>query len=334
MQIHLDCLRRSRRRLVFPVSVGVAGLALALLLSACGNADTPGPEASAAPADAAADTSALPADPVQAPADGVGDAAARGELALREQRLFVPIGDNAFELFLAAHEARPDDERSRLALQDLLPYAALHVEQRLAANDAEEAARVLALLARASRDAPALPRLQAGLDALREREAEARAEVERAEATSIAAPAVAAPPAAPSPAPSADASPPTVAGSAADSEPAPTATPPPPTVAPAAKADAAQPQAAIVTAAPAVPEVVFQPALRYPAMAERRKLEGFVTIEFTIGADGSVSELEVLSSQPEGVFDREARAALQRWRFAPPASPMRARRTLEFKLAR
>ncbi|MBE5316786.1 MAG: energy transducer TonB [Xanthomonadales bacterium] len=334
MQIYFDCLRRSRRGLVFPVGVGGAGLALALLLSACGNADTPSPEAGAAAADAAADTSALPVEHVQSPAPGAGDDAARGELALREQRLFVPIGDNAFELFLAAHEARPEDERSRLALQDLLPYAALHVEQRLAANDVDEAARVLALLARASRDAPAIPRLQAGLDALREREAEARAEVERAEATSIAAPAVSAPPAAPSPATSADASLPTVAVSAAPSEPAPTATLPQPTVAPASTAAEAQPQAPVVTAPPPVPEVVFQPALRYPAMAERRKLEGFVTIEFTIGADGSVSQLEVLRSQPEGVFDREARAALQRWRFAPPASPMRARRTLEFKLAR
>ncbi|MCG6118386.1 MAG: energy transducer TonB [Aquimonas sp.] len=95
----------------------------------------------------------------------------------------------------------------------------------------------------------------------------------------------------------------------------------------------AAPVAAAATAAQ-LPEVVFRPALRYPPMAERRRIEGEVELEFTINADGSVSEVRVLRSQPEGIFDREASGAMERWRFAPPAQAMRARRVLEFKLAR
>ena len=61
---------------------------------------------------------------------------------------------------------------------------------------------------------------------------------------------------------------------------------------------------------------------------------GTENAEFTIDAEGSVAELEILRSEAEGMFDREALAAMERWRFAPPAAPLRARRTLEFKLAR
>jgi protein TonB len=82
----------------------------------------------------------------------------------------------------------------------------------------------------------------------------------------------------------------------------------------------------------AQPAVVFRPALRYPPQAQRRGIEGRVELEFTIGVDGNVSEVVIVRSEPEGIFDREALGAMQRWRFAPPAAPMRAKRVLEFKL--
>lgn len=308
-------------------------LSVALLLVACGGAgDTPAPDAPS-PASQVAESVG---QPDQAPVADQSDAAARGELALREQRLFLPAGNNAFEYFLAAIETQPADERSRLALDDLLPYAALHVEQRLAAEDLADAERVLGLMVRASANAPALPRLQSAAATLRARLASAVVDrsptppqPEQATSAATADTAVAAPPVA---APTND---------TAQAEPAVT-TPAAPIPAPGPASEAPEQSSAptelAVTptpiAAPRVPDVVYRPPLRYPAMAERRKLEGFVEIEFTIGADGSVSELEVLRSQPEGVFDREALAAMQRWRFAPPAVPMRARRTLEFKLAR
>jgi protein TonB len=318
----------SIRRL--PRTRGTALVALlAMLLAACsGDAPQDTPAAAQAAGDAPAE------QPLSQPAaNTAADAAARGEQALREQRLFLPTADNAFEYFLAAVEANPADERSRLALQDLVPYAVLHVEQRLAAEDVEDAARVLALLQRAAGEAPALPRLQAQLDTMQAQQASARAAAEAAALRAATAPVQpAAPVPAPPPAPAAISDPPAAVPSSAAVQTSPSQPTPAPPV-PAAER-AAPVQATAAAPAARVPEVVFRPALRYPAMAERRRLEGFVEIEFTIGADGSVSELEVLRSEPEGVFEREALAAMERWRFAPPASPMRARRTLEFKLAR
>ncbi|SDD65627.1 energy transducer TonB [Aquimonas voraii] len=335
MRIRTKRLPMTGPRQAFRFGTGLCLLSFALLLGACsGDKNAPAEERPAEPNSTDLGSKLQSAAPVSAIA--AGDAAERGEIALREQRLFVPAGDNAFELFLAAVEARPEDERSRLALQDLLPYAALHVEQRLAANDADGAERVLALLVRASSDAPALPRLQAGLAALREREANTRDAAGRAAAPTAV-------PAAPAPAPAASVSDPTPSAApsppaspvlAVASEPGPQPPPLEPVEQAAAAASPAPSRAEPAPLAQPVPEVVYRPPLRYPAMAERRRLEGFVEIEFTIGADGSVSQLEILRSQPEDVFDREALAAMQRWRFAPPAAPMRARRTLEFKLAR
>lgn len=313
----------------------VPAACLVLLLSACGGE---APQDSAPSSTATAPTPSTTEAAPQVAATDSANAAARGEQALREQRLFLPPSDNAFELFLAAVETNPTDQRSKLALQDLVPYAVLHVEQRLAAEDADDAARVLALLARAAAEAPALPRLQAGLAGLQQRQASAQAAAEAAAARAAAASAAPAPvPAAvaPAPAPAVAGTPPAAAPERAPSEPsatpAPVASEPVPAPQPVSSPPA---RAAAPVTPPRVPEVVFRPALRYPPIAERRRLEGSVEIEFTIGIDGSVSQLEVLRSQPEGVFDREALAAMERWRFAPPEAPMRARRTLEFKLAR
>lgn len=317
-------------------SVGAAwtALVLAVLLVGCGSSEAPSQPTS--DTSATAETSQAESSRPAAPPDGA-NAAARGEQALRDQRLFLPAADNAFEFFVAAVEANPGDERSRLALQDLVPYAVLHIEQRLAADDAEDAARVIALLERAAGQAPALPRLQAGLENLQTRQAAARAVAEAAAARAANPTSVV-----PVPANPVVTAPPSSAAVPAASAPAAVATPPPasppadnaPTSAPSSPSTPAPAAAVPTPAAVRVPEVVFRPALRYPALAERRRIEGFVEMEFTIGADGSVSQLEVLRSEPEGMFEREALAAMERWRFAPPQAPMRARRTLEFKLSR
>ncbi len=62
---------------------------------------------------------------------------------------------------------------------------------------------------------------------------------------------------------------------------------------------------------------IVQVAPRYPAEAVREKLEGWVRLQFTILADGSVADPEVLESQPGRVFDSSARVAILRWRFRP-----------------
>lgn len=280
---------------------------------------------------ASVDTAPSQSMPAQANADHAvedsatiraADLARRGDLALRDQRLFLPPADNAFELFLLAAELDRDNSLARTALDDLMPYAVLHVEQRVAATDFVDAERVLAQIARAAPDAPALPRLQNLLQSA-QTSALARANaLQAAAAVSVAT--------APEPPPVAEQVPPAaptaVEAIAPPTEQVPEAAAPAPAVA------SARPTPSPIVAPERSPEVLFRPALRYPPLAQRRRIEGRVELEFLIGIDGSVSDVSVLSSEPEGIFDREAIGALQRWRFEPPASPMRAKRALEFKL--
>jgi len=55
----------------------------------------------------------------------------------------------------------------------------------------------------------------------------------------------------------------------------------------------------------------------YPDSARRRGIEGYVKLAFTITAEGRVENVRVLESSPTRVFDRAARRAALRWRFAP-----------------
>ena len=55
----------------------------------------------------------------------------------------------------------------------------------------------------------------------------------------------------------------------------------------------------------------------YPQRALAAGIEGEVTLAFTITPDGRVDNLRVTEAKPRGVFEREARRAASRWRFAP-----------------
>lgn len=75
----------------------------------------------------------------------------------------------------------------------------------------------------------------------------------------------------------------------------------------------------------------------YPRRARQAKLEGYVTMQVDIRADGSVSDVEVIEADPPRLFDEAAMQAMQRWRFRPKmvdgeAQPQRAKQTIEFKL--
>jgi len=76
---------------------------------------------------------------------------------------------------------------------------------------------------------------------------------------------------------------------------------------------------------------------RYPMRAARRKIEGWVKIEFTITEQGTVKDPVVVASQPPNIFDRAALKAIRRWKFKPKiidgvAFEQRAVQTLKFKL--
>jgi protein TonB len=75
----------------------------------------------------------------------------------------------------------------------------------------------------------------------------------------------------------------------------------------------------------------------FPVDAARKRQEGWVELEFTIGADGSVRDIAVVRAQPTRVFDREAVRAMQQWSFEPALRngqpvEVRARRRIQFQL--
>ena len=100
-----------------------------------------------------------------------------------------------------------------------------------------------------------------------------------------------------------------------------------------------QEQSGMNDAAPAAPRVsnelrpISLPAPDYPRAAQRSRRSGSVVVEFTVGTDGTVSSARVVQASPPRVFDREALAAVNRWRFQPIGSPVTTRRNIEFKAA-
>lgn len=77
----------------------------------------------------------------------------------------------------------------------------------------------------------------------------------------------------------------------------------------------------------------------YPRVAQRRGIEGVVTVAFTITRDGRVKDPVVVSANPENVFDNAAMTAILKWKFKAKVvdgEPVERRATqeIEFKLAR
>ncbi len=78
---------------------------------------------------------------------------------------------------------------------------------------------------------------------------------------------------------------------------------------------------------------------RYPMRAARRKIEGWVKVEFTITEDGTVADPVVVDAQPLNIFDRAALTAIKRWKFKAKiidgeAFEQRAIQKLEFTLSK
>ena len=56
---------------------------------------------------------------------------------------------------------------------------------------------------------------------------------------------------------------------------------------------------------------------QYPYKAARRGIEGWVRVRFRVTETGTVEDVEVLDSEPPGVFEQAAIKAVYRWRFKP-----------------
>ncbi len=60
-----------------------------------------------------------------------------------------------------------------------------------------------------------------------------------------------------------------------------------------------------------------RPQPRYPARARREGIEGQVTVRLRVSPAGRVSEVLIVSAEPEGVFEDVARETARRYRFEP-----------------
>src|SRR5690606_21249989 len=71
--------------------------------------------------------------------------------------------------------------------------------------------------------------------------------------------------------------------------------------------------------APAIGDgaVPYTPPPRYPAAAVAAKQGGRVVLKLLVGVDGSVRDVVVEKSEPEGVFDAATVEAARNWRLAP-----------------
>jgi protein TonB len=83
------------------------------------------------------------------------------------------------------------------------------------------------------------------------------------------------------------------------------------------------------------PLVRLQPL--YPLRAKKRKITGFVEVEFVITPSGKVTDVTVVRSEPGDLFVRTSVSTVSRWRFTPPrkgGKPVsaRARQVLRFQL--
>lgn len=326
--------RVTRKHLFVLAALGVA-------LAACNKEpapDTAGTAATATAVTAAAPPPAVSEAVAAMSADQLRDAASA---ALREQRLYAPAGNNAMEYYLALRDKAPTDPAVSSALTDLMPYALIATEQSIQREDFIEAQRLYALMEKTDYQAPALPRLKKTIgdaqtavatrteqEQLRTEEAAKRqADVEKQRLAQQQADQKAAAQqiAAQQAKDEADRKAAADREAAAAREAQQRAAAAPTQQAPAAAAPAR------ASASASGLRALSTPAPRYPAEAARRQQSGEVQVEITVGTDGSVTSARVVDANPPRVFDREALAAVKRWKFEPLDAPVTTRRTINFK---
>ncbi|MGS0534881.1 energy transducer TonB [Pseudoalteromonas sp. SaAl2] len=65
----------------------------------------------------------------------------------------------------------------------------------------------------------------------------------------------------------------------------------------------------------ATPIVRINP--KYPTIAAREGIEGWVQLSFNVSPSGEVIDAQVTDSEPKRIFDREALRAIKRWKYRP-----------------
>ena len=65
------------------------------------------------------------------------------------------------------------------------------------------------------------------------------------------------------------------------------------------------------------PEIALGRRHRVSDGGQDKKIEGYVKVAYDVSVDGSVTNVRVVESDPPGVFDEAAVAAVRTWRFHP-----------------
>jgi len=73
---------------------------------------------------------------------------------------------------------------------------------------------------------------------------------------------------------------------------------------------------------------------QYPRSALRRGIEGWVILEFDITKEGTVTNARVVQADPEGIFDRAAKNAVEKFKYKPRVvnGKPAMRRGVQFKM--
>jgi len=79
-------------------------------------------------------------------------------------------------------------------------------------------------------------------------------------------------------------------------------------------------------------------AASYPQRARTKGIEGYVVLSLVVDEHGSVHDVVVVESTPEGFFEEAASRSVKGWSFAPgeyegSAVPVRIRQTIRFQLS-
>lgn len=241
--------------------------------------------------------------------------------------LYAPAGDNVFEYLLALRSKLPGDVGISSQLIDATPMLIAATDQAIKSDDDPEVSRLLGLLRAADATNPAIATLMQHREARKAdlaRQAAAAAAEQQRIATAQEQQRKAAEQAARLKVESQQkaAHAPTTPARPAEPVTAPT---PKPTPVKEPEEDDPAPSNRALDLRP-----VFTPDPAYPRDALRNGTSGEVTVELTVGRDGSVIAARVVRSTPRGVFDTAALDTVKRWRYGALSSPMTVRKTFLF----
>ncbi|SFI28859.1 protein TonB [Nitrosomonas sp. Nm34] len=65
------------------------------------------------------------------------------------------------------------------------------------------------------------------------------------------------------------------------------------------------------------PKPIARGAFKYPPTAKKNGIKGYVVLSVLVETDGSVNQVQVLESNPSGIFDAAALQGIRSWQFEP-----------------